>query len=279
MTTHEIHPQAALGFNAAGSYDVHRPNYPSVAIYDLLYEIGVSGMNGARIVEIGAGTGKFTELLAARPERYQIQAGEPHAQMRKVLAEKKLSGVTVVADFAENLESVEDGWADAVVIAQAFHWFATPDTLREVRRVLRPNAGGLGLIWNVDDFNAPIDHTPSTSYEARLKAIIRSLPNPINLYRELKWKDVLQSDQQRFFVHPLRERDLAYETAFSRESIWDRFATMSQVSKLEGEELQALKDRVFDALQGEDVVEDAEGKLRYHGRTVWYWTFHLVAAR
>jgi hypothetical protein len=86
--------------------------------------------------------------------------------------------------------------------------------------------------------NGPIDHTPSTAYEARLKAIIRSLPNPINLYRELKWKDALSPDQQNYFKHPLSEGEIAYEAVLSRESIWERFATMSQVSKLKGSELQ-----------------------------------------
>ncbi|KAK3203496.1 hypothetical protein GRF29_112g1414914, partial [Pseudopithomyces chartarum] len=227
---------------------------------------------------MGAGTGKFTELLASRPEGYEIVAGEPHDQMRGVLEGKKLRGTTVVGDFAGGLESVGDGWADAVVVAQAFHWFATVETLREVRRVLRPE-GGLGLIWNVDDFNGPIDHTPSTPYEARLKAIIRSLPNPINLYRELKWKDALNPDQQNYFKHPLGEGEIAYEAILSRESIWERFATMSQVSKLKGSELQTLKDRVFDALYGEDVEEDVAGNLSYHGRTVWYWTFLDSATR
>ena len=113
-----LHPQAASGFHAATSYDTHRPNYPPSAIDQLLYEINVKGVHGARIVEIGAGTGKFTELLASRSEGYEIVAGEPHDQMRGVLEGKRLRGTTVVGDFAAGLESVGDGWADAVVVAQ-----------------------------------------------------------------------------------------------------------------------------------------------------------------
>lgn len=113
-----IHPQAASGFHAASSYDMHRPNYPPSAIDQLLHEVGVKGVTGARIVEVGAGTGKFTELLASRPEQYEIVAGEPHDQMRGVLEKKGLSNTVVVADLAGRLESVEDGWADAVIVAQ-----------------------------------------------------------------------------------------------------------------------------------------------------------------
>jgi SAM-dependent methyltransferase len=43
-----------------------------------------------------------------------------------------------------------DGCADAVVSAQAFHWFRPGPTLRELRRVLRPR-GGVGLVWNTRD--------------------------------------------------------------------------------------------------------------------------------
>jgi SAM-dependent methyltransferase len=47
-----------------------------------------------------------------------------------------------------------DAAVDAVVCAQAFHWFATPAALAEIVRVLRPG-GQLGLIWNVRDETAP----------------------------------------------------------------------------------------------------------------------------
>ncbi|OAG08166.1 S-adenosyl-L-methionine-dependent methyltransferase [Paraphaeosphaeria sporulosa] len=271
----QIHPQATHGFHAATSYDTHRPTYPPPAISALLSNIRVAGVPGARLVELGAGTGKLTSLLAAREERFEIVAGEPHGEMRGVLEGKELAGVRVVGDRGEELASVEGGWADGVVVAQAFHWFAKIETLKEMKRVLKPSGGGLGMVWNVDDFNAPIDHTPSTPYEARLKVIIRSLPNPINLYRELKWKDVLRPEQQQLFEWPIKEEELAYNTRLSREHIWDRFATMSQISSLKGGELQAMKDRVLEALTGDDVDEDEEGNIGWHGRTVWYWTFPI----
>ena len=39
---------------------------------------------------------------------------------------------------------------DAVVCAQAFHWFSNTQSLAEIRRVLKPG-GSLGLVWNVRD--------------------------------------------------------------------------------------------------------------------------------
>jgi len=74
-------------------------------------------MAGARIIDLGAGTGKFTELLADRDERYEILAVEPHEGMRKELLRKNLRGVKVVHGTAEKIE-VQREWADAVICAQ-----------------------------------------------------------------------------------------------------------------------------------------------------------------
>jgi len=81
----------------------------------------------AKIVELGSGTGKFTSLLAARPEEYEILAIEPHDGMRSEL-EKKLSTwkgrdrVKVVKGNAEHIET-DDASADAVIASQSFHWW------------------------------------------------------------------------------------------------------------------------------------------------------------
>ncbi len=42
----------------------------------------------------------------------------------------------------------EDGTLDAVLSADAWHWFEPRATMEEVRRVLKPG-GWLGLVWNV----------------------------------------------------------------------------------------------------------------------------------
>jgi len=55
--------------------------------------------------------------LAAREEGFEIIAVEPHADMRKVLIERGLKGVTVLNGTAEDVP-VENGWADAVLVAQ-----------------------------------------------------------------------------------------------------------------------------------------------------------------
>jgi SAM-dependent methyltransferase len=59
---------------------------------------------------------------------------------------RAVPGVPVARGVAERLP-LRDRSVDAVVVAEAFHWFDAPVALAEARRVLRPG-GGLALLWN-----------------------------------------------------------------------------------------------------------------------------------
>lgn len=106
------------GFANAASYDTYRPSYPIEAVESLLRHLQVHDLEGARIVDLAAGTGKFTELLANRDEEYEILAVEPHDGMRGELERKSLKGVQVLRGEASSMAEVETQSVDAVVVAQ-----------------------------------------------------------------------------------------------------------------------------------------------------------------
>lgn len=130
---------AYSGFHDAGAYDAHRPSYPAAAVSCLLGHLGLltpppDGSGPTTVVEIGAGTGKFTELLSRHAAQQaaaasgsgpplQIVAVEPHAQMRAQLEAKSLLHVTAVDGHGADLRMIGDGAASAVIAAQAFHWW------------------------------------------------------------------------------------------------------------------------------------------------------------
>lgn len=82
----------------------------------------------------------------------EIVALEPVAAMREQLT-AAFPQVEVLAGTADAIP-LPDGSVDAVVCAQAFHWFATAPAVAEMARVLKPG-GVLGLIWNVRDESVP----------------------------------------------------------------------------------------------------------------------------
>ena len=114
-------PDAAVkGFAPAHSYDAHRPSYPPEAVTGLLSHMDLAGMPKARVVEIASGTGKFTELLAAREEEFDVVALEPHDGMRRELEAKKLRGVTVLKGHASRMP-VDEATAAGCIAAQVCH--------------------------------------------------------------------------------------------------------------------------------------------------------------
>ena len=124
--SHPIKSAASTGFVSPALYDAHRPSFPPASVKKLLEALQLVDQPGARVLELGAGTGKFTALLSARPERFEVLSVEPHPQMRPVLEGKRLPGIRVIEGTAERMDAVEDGWADACVVAQVsyvvFQW-------------------------------------------------------------------------------------------------------------------------------------------------------------
>jgi SAM-dependent methyltransferase len=137
-----VHSVAATGFGAeAAAYDRSRPSYPSDAVSWIADRLRIGP--GRRVVDLAAGTGKLTGLLA--PLGAQLVAVEPVAGMREQL-HRGLPEVPLVAGTAEALP-LADASVDAVTVAQAFHWFDADRAMAELARVVR--AGGLlCLIWN-----------------------------------------------------------------------------------------------------------------------------------
>jgi len=105
-------------FQAALSYDQHRPSYSVEAVDSLLKHLQLDGLKGARIIDLAAGTGKFTKLLVDREEQYEIIAVEPDDGMRAELEMKKIKGVKVLDGVASSMKGVESQCIDAVVAAQ-----------------------------------------------------------------------------------------------------------------------------------------------------------------
>ena len=141
----EVHEIAARGFGAeAAAYDRARPSYPPDAISWLADELEIGP--GRQVVDLAAGTGKLTTLLAGTGA--DLIAVEPVTSMRERLRDL-LPGVPVLSGVAEALP-LADSSVDVVLVAQAFHWFDARRAMAEIARVVRPG-GYLGLLWNARD--------------------------------------------------------------------------------------------------------------------------------
>ena len=146
-------PRSALrahSFNAAAAeYAAHRPSYPP-ALFDAIEELSGRALTGARVVDVGAGTGIATARLRERgAEVLAIEPGDGMiAQFRRALPD-----VPVVRGDGNALP-LADAAADFITYAQAWHWTDPTRSVPEAMRVLRPG-GTLALWWNVDAVDVP----------------------------------------------------------------------------------------------------------------------------
>ncbi len=126
-------------------YDAARPSYPD-ALFESLAAL-TRPLLGARIVEVGAGTGIATRGLRERGATV-LPLDHGAAMLARLQARGAAFPPAVQAD-AHQLP-VRSGWADLVCYAQAWHWTDYPRAAAEAARVLRPG-GALAIWWNLVD--------------------------------------------------------------------------------------------------------------------------------
>jgi SAM-dependent methyltransferase len=227
----------AQSFGAvAGIYERGRPGYPDDAVRWLV------GEAPARVVDVGAGTGKLTRQLVRLG--HDVVAVDPSpgmlGQLRAVLPD-----VPALAGTAESIP-LPDASADVVTFAQSWHWVDLPRAAAEVARVLRPG-GRIGLVWNLRD--------DEDGFGARLSELIGSedahavgppadedpgLPEPFG---------------------PAVQAIFRFDQVLTKETLIDLVASRSYVAILSTDDRQRLLDNVA-ALYDEFAVH-GEVTLRY----------------
>lgn len=148
--TASSHTSRAHSFNAAAAqYAANRPSYPS-ALFDTIEELAGRPLTGARVADVGAGTGIATELLHARgAEVLAVEPGDGMAaQFRRAHP-----GIPIIRGDGNDLPLTADS-VDFVTYAQAWHWTDPVRSVPEALRVLRPG-GALALWWNTYALDVP----------------------------------------------------------------------------------------------------------------------------
>jgi SAM-dependent methyltransferase len=225
-----IDPVAAAGFGSAAEvYERARPSYPPEAIDWLLMRTGVG--EGDTIVDLGAGTGKLTRLLA--PSGARVVAVEPIPEMRALI------GIGEVMDGTAEAIPLDDGSAALVTFAQAFHWFDLDRALPEIHRVLRAD-GHLALVWNMRDLEDPVQRGVEN-----LLAPLRA--RRVAAQREGRWRAPLAKSP--LFGEP-ETAEFRFEQQFSVEDLVDRVRSTSFVAAMTDDERQPLLDDVRTLVAG-----------------------------
>ncbi len=223
----DVHGSAREGYaREAKTYAHGRPDYPDELLGWLGEELEVGA--GKEVVDLGAGTGKFTSLLVRTGA--QVTAIEPVAAMREQLGEK-LPAVKVLNGTAQVMPLAAHS-VDALTCAQAFHWFADERALREIHRVLQPG-GHLGLVWNVRD--------ERVDWVAEMARIVERYEGSTPRFHTGLWRQAFSG--ARF--EPLRLREFSYQHVGPPEQvIVARILSVSFIAMLPQEQKQRVAEQL-----------------------------------
>lgn len=244
-----VHAVAQAGFeNEADTYERTRPSYPPEAlrlVFDTIERAAQASGSHAPLpmLDLAAGTGIFTRLLAAHPQ-LQVVAVEPVAAMRRVFNQVLPPTVGVVEGSATRIP-FPDGHFAAVSCAQSFHWFDSLEAVREIHRVLRPGAP-LILTWNMESRQAP--------WMARARDVYEPYDENIPQYRTGRWKRVFELPETRtvLFPGPLQTRFVTQHMLVTPAEVWERVRSKSYIASLDEKEQAVVRAKVEAVLAQHD---------------------------
>jgi SAM-dependent methyltransferase len=255
-----VHPVAQQGFDDAADYEAARPSYPAEAVRWLRQILPLD--DAKRVVDLAAGTGKLTRLLA--PLTRGLIAVEPVAGMRAVLR-GAVPGVAMVSATAEALP-LATASVDAVCVAQAFHWFDFDPATAELARVVRPG-GRIALLWNARDRTVP--------WVDRVWAVMDRVEKHAPWRDHANWRDSAQRPLSGFTA--LEGRQFRHNHVLAPDDVVRRVASVSHVAVLPQHDRAAVLDEVRDILATDPATRGRDA-VAIPYRVDCYWAERNVSA-
>jgi SAM-dependent methyltransferase len=224
---------------SAAAYERGRPGYPPAAVDFLAARLRLGP--GRTVVDLAAGTGKLTRPLLATGA--EVVAVEPVAEMRAALP----AGAQAVEGTAEEMP-LNTCSADAVAVAQAFHWFEGDAALAEIHRVLRPG-GSLALVWNRRRTDDPLNQA--------MEQLLAPYRGHMSALHTGDWHGVFQGTK---LFGPFEERVFRNDQSLDADGLADRIASVNFIAALDETERSKVvrAARALAGAAGVTISQDTE---------------------
>jgi SAM-dependent methyltransferase len=222
-----ISSMAANYAHRVDEYVAGRPGYPVELLSDL--------PSANTIVELGAGTGKFTRLLALTGK--PVIAIEPIEQMAARIQIDCPSSVEVRIGTAEAIP-VADDVADIVCCAASFHWFDYAQATREILRVLK-ESGALALVWNIRNERIP--------WVAAFCKLLDSYAGSSPRRRSGEWRAIFSDVRFEY----LGKKRYAWSHSMPPRLLVDRALSTSFIAALPSRDQKNVCDKVLEIIEND----------------------------
>jgi SAM-dependent methyltransferase len=242
-------PRRLVFGEVAELYHRRRPGYPAALVDDLVDWAGEGG-GAPNALEVGAGTGKATQLLAARG--VTVLAIEPSVEMAAVARRvtEELGDVVIV-------ESDFEHWRPAgrtfplVYAAQAWHWVDQETGYAHAREALAPG-GRLAAFWNRPAWgDTKLREALSAAYRRTIPDLRPDGPmhpdNDATAIDDTHWPGRIAATEG--LADP-RRRIYRWATEYTAQEYVELLETMSEVRVLGERERGALLQAVRETIEG-----------------------------
>jgi len=161
---------------------------------------------------------------------------------------------------------VDDGWADVIVIAQAFHWCMDHGAaIKEFLRILKSD-GVVSFVWNTDDK----EQAPWSSQLSDYARAYDTGPRIDDIDRH--WRRVFDQDAYKDNFSPPVEEKVKFVEHMTEEAVVARALSWSPFASLgEGEEKEKAKlgiREIFERGEGMKWVDKDLGILELPHETL-----------
>ncbi|KAF7778688.1 hypothetical protein Agabi119p4_3033 [Agaricus bisporus var. burnettii] len=258
-----VHAIAQAGF-ATGTnelYDRIRPGYQANVLDHIRKALRSSGPYN--IAEIGSGTGIFTRALLSDAEWNsalgEYIAVEPSAGMRRVFEHSVKDKRIHVQEGTFQSTGVTTGWADLIVIAQAYHWCPDYDLASaEFARILKPQ-GTVAYVWNLEDRDA-------ARWVAQVRETIEQHEENSPQFRLFLWRQTFDTPSYKNFFEIPEEFVWSYSLIGTEDIVVDRACSKSYIAILppdEKEEVCRKLRGIVKAGEDKEWIDEASGTFHY----------------
>ncbi|HWC14068.1 MAG TPA: class I SAM-dependent methyltransferase [Actinomycetota bacterium] len=256
MTPTKPDPRARAFDRVVDAYERGRPGYPPEAVDRLTTALDIGPRS--TILDLGAGTGKLTKLLIGSGAT--VLAAEPLPNMRMQLASSVPDAVALAAK-AEALP-LRPKTVNAVMVAEAFHWFSFPEAVREIHHVLKPG-GGLGLLWN----------WPAESgqkWTGQIRHVLDSYGKDARNFHTTPWRATLE--QSGDFTR-VSEATIPWLFESTSDTLLARIESISFIAELPSRERVEVLEEIEQILQNDPETKDgAVISSPYNTHLFWCFT-------